>query len=162
MDLLCVTCRISAFQLLSQQQLSCCTQERSEDLRVFVEVLQSLHPDSVEITQLRASEAQLRSKVAKLQADLDGHHLQQSIKQLQQAEVCLLVPGIAVLWQCDCTAVFLSGGPASLSMCLCISLSFCVCLSVCLSVQAFNVRDISLLHGQMLTLTASQVCGLLC
>ena len=76
---------------------------------MFVEVLQSLHPASVEVTQLRASEAQLRSKVAKLLADLDGHHLQQSIKQMQQAEVCLLVPGIAVLPQCNCEAVSVLG-----------------------------------------------------
>ena len=60
---------------------------RSEDLRVFVEVLQSLHPEPADMVQLRASEAQLRGRVAKLQADMDGHHLQQTIKQCQQAEV---------------------------------------------------------------------------
>ncbi|KAL0040814.1 hypothetical protein WJX79_006359 [Trebouxia sp. C0005] len=59
---------------------------RSEDLRVFVEVLQSLHPEPADMVQLRASEAQLRGRVAKLQADMDGHHLQQTIKQCQQAE----------------------------------------------------------------------------
>ncbi|KAL0028332.1 hypothetical protein WJX77_000287 [Trebouxia sp. C0004] len=59
---------------------------RSEDLRVFVEVLQGLHPEPADMVQLQASEAQLRGRVAKLQADMDGHHLQQTIKQVQQAE----------------------------------------------------------------------------
>lgn len=63
-------------------------QVRSEDLRLFVEVLQNLHPEPADLVQLRASEAQLRSRMAKLQAEVDGHHLQQTIKQLQQAEVC--------------------------------------------------------------------------
>ena len=62
-------------------------QLKSQDLRVFVEVLQKLNPEPVDMVQLRASEAQLRSKVAKLQADADGQPLQQTIKQLQQAEV---------------------------------------------------------------------------
>ena len=62
-------------------------QVKSEDLRVFVEVLQKLHPEPADMVQLRASEAQLRSKVAKLQADAAEHPLQQTIKQLQQAEV---------------------------------------------------------------------------
>lgn len=62
-------------------------QVKSEDLRVFVEVLQKLNPEPADMVQLRASEAQLRSKVAKLQADADGHPLQQTINQLQQAEV---------------------------------------------------------------------------
>lgn len=62
-------------------------QVKSEDLRVFVEVLQKLNPEPADMLQLRASEAQLRSKVAKLQADADGHPLQQTINQLQQAEV---------------------------------------------------------------------------
>lgn len=54
---------------------------------MFVEVLQSLSPEPADMVQLRASEAQLRSKVTKLQADVEGHHLHQKIKQLQQAEV---------------------------------------------------------------------------
>lgn len=62
-------------------------QVKSEDLKVFVEVLQRLNPEPADMLQLRASEAQLRSKVAKLQADAAGHPLQQTIKQLQQAEV---------------------------------------------------------------------------
>lgn len=62
-------------------------QVKSEDLRVFVEVLQKLNPEPADMLQLRASEAQLRSKVAKLQADAVGHPLQQTIKQVQQAEV---------------------------------------------------------------------------
>jgi hypothetical protein len=69
------------------QPWHCPVQVRSEDLRVFVEVLQSLHPEPADMVQLRASEAQLRGRVAKLQADMDGHHLQQTIKQVQQAEV---------------------------------------------------------------------------
>lgn len=64
-------------------------QAKSEDLRIFVEVLQSLHPEPADMLQLRASEAQLRNRVAKLQADADAHHLQHTIKQLQQAEVSL-------------------------------------------------------------------------
>ncbi|KAL3154390.1 hypothetical protein ABBQ32_013866 [Trebouxia sp. C0010 RCD-2024] len=59
---------------------------KSEDLKVFVEVLQRLNPEPADMLQLRASEAQLRSKVAKLQADAAGHPLQQTINQLQQAE----------------------------------------------------------------------------
>ena len=62
-------------------------QVRSQDLQLFVEVLQKLNPEPADMVQLRASEAQLRSKVAKLQADAAGHHLQQTIKQLQQDEV---------------------------------------------------------------------------
>ena len=54
---------------------------------MFVEVLQKLNPEPADMVQLRASEAQLRSKVAKLQADAAGQPLQQTIKQLQQAEV---------------------------------------------------------------------------
>ncbi len=69
------------------QPWHCPVQVRSEDLRVFVEVLQSLHPEPADMVQLRASEAQLRGRVAKLQADMDGHHLQQTIRQCQQAEV---------------------------------------------------------------------------
>lgn len=64
-----------------------CMQVKSEDLKVFVEVLQRLNPEPADMLQLRASEAQLRSKVAKLQADAAGHPLQQTINQLQQAEV---------------------------------------------------------------------------
>ncbi len=76
----------------------CSVQVRSEDLRVFVEVLQSLHPEPADMVQLRASEAQLRGRVAKLQADMDGHHLQQTIKQSQQAEVCHnLLPSFAAM-----------------------------------------------------------------
>ena len=66
---------------------------KSEDLRVFVEVLQSLNPEPADMQVLRASEAQLRSKVVKLQADMDGHHLQQTIRQLQQAEVSVYCSG---------------------------------------------------------------------
>ncbi len=80
------------------QPWHCPVQVRSEDLRVFVEVLQSLHPEPADMVQLRASEAQLRGRVAKLQADMDGHHLQQTIKQCQQAEVCLnLLPSFAAM-----------------------------------------------------------------
>ena len=68
------------------QPWHCPVQVRSEDVRVFVEVLQSLHPEPADMVQLRASEAQLRGRVAKLQADMDGHHLQQTIKHCQQAE----------------------------------------------------------------------------
>ena len=67
-------------------------QVKSEDLKVFVEVLQRLHPEPADMLQLRASEAHLRSKVAKLQADAAGHPLQQTIKQLQQAEVSMFAP----------------------------------------------------------------------
>ena len=52
-----------------------------------MEVLQSLTPEPEDLQRLRASEAGLREKVAKLEADLDGHQLQQSVKKLQQAEV---------------------------------------------------------------------------
>ena len=62
-------------------------QERSEDLRVFVEVLQTLTPEPDDMLRLRASEAVLREKVGKLEADWNGHHLQQTINKLQQAEV---------------------------------------------------------------------------
>lgn len=65
-------------------------QERSEDLRVFVEVLQSLTPEPEELLHLRASEARLREKVARLEASLQGHQLQQTIKTLQEAEVGFL------------------------------------------------------------------------
>lgn len=62
-------------------------QERSEDLRVFVEVLQSLTSEPDDLLRLRASEAALREKVGKLEADWNEHHLQQTINKLQQAEV---------------------------------------------------------------------------
>lgn len=52
-----------------------------------MEVLQSLTPEPEDLQRLRASEAVLREKVTKLEADLDGNQLQQSVKKLQQAEV---------------------------------------------------------------------------
>ena len=78
-------------------------QVKSEDLRLFVEVLQSLHPEPADMVQLRASEAQLRSRMATLQAEVDGHRLQQTIKQLQQAEVRCILRAASLL----CSSVFL-------------------------------------------------------
>ena len=78
-------------------------QVRSEDLRLFVEVLQNLHPEPADLVQLRASEAQLRSRMAKLQAEVDGHHLQQTIKHLQQAEVCWKSTASSLLGCCTIT-----------------------------------------------------------
>ena len=66
-------------------------QERSEDLRVFVEVLQSLTPEPEDLLRLRASESSLREKVARLEASLQGHQLQQTVKTLQEAEVSLAI-----------------------------------------------------------------------
>ena len=84
-------------------------QVKSEDLRVFVEVLQKLNPEPADMLQLRASEAQLRSKVAKLQADADGHPLQQTINQLQQAEVSNAL-GPVLLVQFSCHRAFVAYG----------------------------------------------------
>ena len=70
-------------------------QERSEDLRVFVEVLQSLTPEPEDLLHLRASESSLREKVARLEASLEGHQLQQTIKALQEAEVSLSIQSYA-------------------------------------------------------------------
>lgn len=64
-------------------------QEHNEDLQVFVEVLQTLTPEPEDLLRLRASESALGEKVARLEARLNGHHLQQTITKLQQAEVGL-------------------------------------------------------------------------
>lgn len=74
------------------EKLVCALQERSEDLQVFVEVLQTLTPEPEDLMRLRASEAALRQKVARLEASLEGHHLQQTISKLQQAEVNITHP----------------------------------------------------------------------
>ena len=82
-------CSIDEFKICAIVQV------KSEDLRVFVEVLQTLNSEPTDMLQLRSSEAQLRNKVAKLQAEADGYNLQQTVKQLQQAEVnykCCLHP----------------------------------------------------------------------
>eukprot|EP00884_Botryococcus_braunii_P022342 jgi/Botrbrau1/8792/Bobra.0330s0023.1 len=64
----------------SQQSL----QDEVEDLRVFVQVLEGVAEEEIDVAQLHASEARLRDQVASLTAQLDGHSLQETIAALKK------------------------------------------------------------------------------
>ena len=51
-------------------------QAAADDLRVFVEVLQSFCDDPRDLAEVRASEASLKNQLAAAQKQLKGHELQ--------------------------------------------------------------------------------------
>lgn len=53
-----------------------CAQVVSEDLRIFVEVLQSFCDDPRDLAEIRSSEAKLKSQLSSMQTELKGHELQ--------------------------------------------------------------------------------------
>ena len=123
-------CSIARFKICATVQV------KSEDLRIFVEVLQSLNPEPADMLQLRTSEAQLRNKVAKLQAEADGHNLQQTVKQLQQAEVNLKALS-AFTPVCSAMPVVSHFQHISIFCCKEYALCSC-CLTQCVVGAAFN------------------------
>ncbi|GAX77702.1 hypothetical protein CEUSTIGMA_g5145.t1 [Chlamydomonas eustigma] len=60
--------------------------ERVNDLKAFVDMLTIYCNDSRDATEVRASEAALKEKVATLESQLQGHSLQQRVLELESAE----------------------------------------------------------------------------
>ena len=56
----------------------------SEDLRIFVEVLQTFCDDPRDLAEVRSSEARLKSQLTSTQKQLKGHELQVTLFSARQ------------------------------------------------------------------------------
>lgn len=59
----------------------------SEDLRVFVEVLQAFCDDPRDLVEVRSNEAKLKSQLAVLQKQMKGHELQVGLESMSTSSL---------------------------------------------------------------------------